>query len=435
MADAFRARLAQAGALFKSGAILRRETAMLAARALAALILLGVLLMIATSDGVTDWKGRPLGTDFIVFYAGGDVAREDGANAVYDNGKIYAAHQRALDDPSPDWGPFLYPPVFIFAAMALSPLPYAAALALFMGTTGALYAGATSALAGFRGSLIALAAFPATLLCLTQGQTGFLVAGLFAAGLASLFSGRQALAGLCFGLLAIKPQFGLLIPIALAAGGHWRAFAFAALSASATVLVPAIAFGPDIWADFARAAAFARRFILEEGGIGYHKIISAFSQARLLGAPLALAYSLQALVAAGAAALVFFLWRGKASDDLKGAGLILGALLATPYAVEYDLVLLAPAAALILREAMREGFRDYEKLILVFAFLVPAMTRVAARTLEVSAGWVAILLLVLMVAARAAAPFSSPPPCGEAESRSSRLSGGGRPFHGSVSPG
>ena len=401
MADPVRAGLSRAGALLKSGDFLRRETAMGAARLLALLSLFGVLLMIATSNGVTDWKGRPLGTDFIVFHAGGDVARGEGANAVYDNEAIYAAHQRALDDPSPDWGPFLYPPVFIFAALALAPLPYALALLLFMGTTGALFAFATRALAGFPGVPVALAAFPATLLCLTQGQTGFLIAGLFAAGLALLFAGRAGLAGLCFGLLAIKPQFGLLIPVALAAGGHWRAFAFAALGAGATVLAPTIAFGLDIWRDFARAARFARTFILEDGGIGYHKIISAFAQARLLGAPLAAAYAAQAIAAAVAAALVFRLWRGGASDERKGAGLILGALIATPYVVEYDLVLLAPAAALILKEAMRNGFRDYEKLILALAFLVPAMTRGLAKTFDLSAGWMAILLMALIVAARA----------------------------------
>lgn len=406
MADTFRARLARAGALLKSGDFLRRETAMLAARALGALSLAGVLAIILTSNGVTDWKGRPLGTDFIVFYAGGDVAHAAGARAVYDTDKIYAAHQQALDDPSPDWGPFLYPPVFIAAAMALSSLPYAPAWLLFMGATGALYAGATRALAGFRGALAPTIAFTAVLLNFTQGQTGFLVAGLFAAALACLFSGRPALAGLCFGLLAVKPHFGLLIPVALAASGHWRTFAFAALAGAATVLAPTIAFGWDIWIDFARAAAFARSFVLEEGGIGYHKIISAFSQARLLGAPLALAYGAQAAVATGAAAMVALLWRSRASLELKGAGLILGALLATPYVVEYDLVLLAPAAALIVREAMREGFRDYEKLILVFAFLAPAMTRFTAKTALVSSGWLAILLLALIVAARAA-PYVS----------------------------
>lgn len=402
MGQSLTAGLGRIGALLKSGDFLSRDTAMLAARVLGALSLIGFLVIVLTSNGVTDWKGRPLGTDFIVFYSGGAVAIGDGAPAVYDNARLYEAHRTALNDPSPDWGPFLYPPLFIFLAMALAPLAYAPAFLLFMAGTGALYAGATRALAGFRGVLVPIGAFTAVLLNLTQGQTGFLIAGLFAAALGFLFSGRHALAGICFGLLAIKPQFGILIPVALAASGHWRAFGFASLAAAASVVAPTIAFGPEIWPEFLKAAAFARTFVLDEGGIGYHKIISAFSQARLLGAPLAAAYAVQALVSAGAAAMVFLLWRSKASEALKGAGLILGALIATPYVVEYDLVLLAPAAALIIREALRTGFRDYEKMILVFAFLAPAMTRFIAKTSGVSAGWLAILLLALVVAVRAA---------------------------------
>ena len=380
---------------------------MLAAKILGALSLAGVLLIVLTSNGVTDWKGRPLGTDFIVFYAGGNVAIEDGAGAVYDNARIYAAHQTALNEPTPDWGPFLYPPAFIFLAMALAPLPYAAAWLIFMAGTGALYAFATRLLAGFRGSLAPICAFTAVLLNLTQGQTGFLIAGLFAAALVFLHAGRSALAGICFGMLAIKPQFGVLIPVALAASGNWRAFLFAGLAAGFTVLTPTIAFGIDIWSEFLRAAAYARTTVLEDGAIGYHKILSAFTQARLLGAPVAVAYAVQGLVAAAAAAMVFLLWRSKASDALKGAGLIIGALLATPYVVEYDLVLIAPAAALIIREAMRDGFRDFEKMILVFAFLAPAMTRLVARSSGVSAGWIAVLLLAVVVAARAAPAVSA----------------------------
>ncbi len=39
---------------------------------------------------------------------------------------------------------------------------------------------------------------------------------------------RPVLAGILFGLLAYKPQFGLLIPFVLAASGRWRTFAAAA---------------------------------------------------------------------------------------------------------------------------------------------------------------------------------------------------------------
>ena len=54
-----------------------------------------------------------------------------------------------------------------------------------------------------------------------------------AAGLVLTLAALAAslLTGILFGLMAYKPQFGLMIPIALAAGGYWRSFAAAAATA------------------------------------------------------------------------------------------------------------------------------------------------------------------------------------------------------------
>ncbi|MDZ7629677.1 MAG: glycosyltransferase family 87 protein [Parvularculaceae bacterium] len=386
----------------RTGAFIDSERALVMTGVFGAMSLAGVLLVILTSNGFTDWMGRPLGNDFIVFYAGGKTALADGAAAIYDVERLFAEHQAILDRPSPDWGPFLYPPLFIFVAASLAHLPYAAAWLASMIASGGLYALSTKALAGFRWSLVPILSFSAVFLNFMQGQTGFLVAGLFAGGLAALFSGRSILAGVCFGLIAIKPQFGLLIPLALAAGGYWRAFLAAGVAALSTILLPTIAFGPAIWTGFLDASSIARTFVLEQGGIGYFKIISAFSQARLLGASVEAAYAVQAVFSFSAAIFVFALWRSNASSALKGAGLLVGALLALPYAVEYDLLLLAPAVALLLREAVRDGFRDYEKTILVFVFLAPALSRTLAKACFTSAGWLAIILLAAVIFVRAA---------------------------------
>ena len=66
------------------------------------------------------------------------------------------------------------------------------------------------------------AAFPAVFINLGHGQNGFLTAGLLGAALLSL-PRRPLLSGILFGLLAYKPQFGLLIPVALLVAGQWRA--------------------------------------------------------------------------------------------------------------------------------------------------------------------------------------------------------------------
>ena len=74
------------------------------------------------------------------------------------------------------------------------------------------------------------------LVCLGHGQTGFLTGALLAGGVLAL-PRHEILAGVFFGLLAYKPQFGLLIPFVLLAGGYWRAIAAATATVLASVAV------------------------------------------------------------------------------------------------------------------------------------------------------------------------------------------------------
>jgi len=46
-----------------------------------------------------------------------------------------------------------------------------------------------------------------------------------------------------------------------------------------------------------------------------------------------------------AAAALTWLWRSPAAFSLQAAGLLIGCVLATPYSIDYDLMLLAPAIA------------------------------------------------------------------------------------------
>src|ERR1700734_3562921 len=147
-------------------------------------------------------------------------------------------------------------------------------------------------------------------------------------------------AAILFGLMAYKPQFGLMIPIALAAGGYWRTFAAAAATAVLLTLVTTLVFGVQVWHAFFVGAEFTRTVVLEQGDTGWHKIQGIFSWARMWGSPVPLAYAIQ-----GAATLVFamataWLWHGKAPYPLKASGLCLAAILATPYTLDYDMMVL-----------------------------------------------------------------------------------------------
>lgn len=357
--------------------------------------------LIATSDGFRDSLGRPLGTDFMAFHVAGTIAIEDGGAAAYDAKTQYAEHQERLGEETPPFWPYLYPPAFLFIAMALASLPYVMGWLVWMGATLSLYAAAMQRLApGGFAALLALA-LPAVYTNFLHGQNGFLIAALFASGLHSLFAGRPIIAGIALGLIAIKPQYGLLIPVALAAGGHWRAFAAAGVTVAAQIALPAAVFGPEIWIGFFETMRAARTEIVEAGAIGFEKIQSVFAQARFLGAPVFAAYAAQLTVAAALAFSVFRLWRGAAPAEIKGAGLVVAAVLVTPYAVDYDLVILAPAMAFLIREGLKSGFSPYEKTILLFAAAAPVIARPIGSATHVLLGLLAMLALFRVVLQRA----------------------------------
>ena len=136
-----------------------------------------------------------------------------------------------------------------------------------------------------------------------HGQNGFLTAALLGGALVQL-DRRPLVAGILFGLLAYKPQFGLMIPIVLVASGRWRTFAAAAATVAVLALATTLAFGPHVWQAFLDSTRFTRLVALEQGDTGWYKIQSLFAWARMWGAPIPLAYALQgALVVALGAAL------------------------------------------------------------------------------------------------------------------------------------
>ena len=89
------------------------------------------------------------------------------------------------------------------------------------------------------------------------------------------------------------------------------------------------------------------------------------------------AYSLQALVALGAAAAVVWVWRRPTGDpDMKNAALMAATPLSTAFIFDYDLMLLAPAIAWLARKGVTGTPLPYEGTILVATFLAPFVSRV-----------------------------------------------------------
>jgi hypothetical protein len=343
-----------------------------------------LLSLVATSSGGVDRNRFLLGTDFLSFWTAGRMLHEGGN--VYE----VAAHVAAQRAYFPQEGhvAFFYPPPFLLLCYPLGFLSYFPALALWLVVTfTAFFAAARAWLREVgigKSPWLLAAAFPPVLITVTHGQTSFLVAALLGMG-ALWVRERPVLAGICFGLAVIKPQFGPLVPLVLLLSGEWRVIAAAAVTAAFLGLASALAFGPEVWTGWIEASGAAQEALVG-GTVGYAKMQSPFAGALLLGAPADVAYAAQGGVAiAVVGALGWAAYRRPYSMAL-GAAMLAGAPLVTPFVLDYDLVILAfPLIWLAGQE-----WRPWEKLIAALTFAAA----VFARPLAVAAG-VPIMPLIL----------------------------------------
>lgn len=370
---------------------------------LAGLNLATLLFLVGTSHGGVDRNGFLLGTDFLSFWTAGRMLHQGGA--VYDTAAHILAQRSYFTQPG-SYTAFFYPPSFLLACYPLGLVSYFPALGGWLLATAAAYL-ATVRLwlrgMGLTQPLLLLAtAFPPVWIAVAHGQTAFLVAALLGAG-AFLVPTRPLLAGICFGLATIKPQFGVLVPLVLLLTGEWRTIGAAAVTALLLALASALAFGPQTWVDW-WAISHTAQAAMDHGAVGFSKMQSPFAAALLLGAPLPLAYALQGLVAlAVAGSLGWASWRQRYNVRIASA-MLAGAPLTTPFVLDYDLVLLGfPLIAL----AASAPFRPWEKSALAVTFVAAAFARPLAVNFGIPIMPLVLIAFFLVVLRRALPPASS----------------------------
>lgn len=359
------------------------------------LLLLSAFAMlgwIALSDGLIDRNGKPIGTDFSNVYAAGVLTLQGKAADAYDPPLQHAMEQAVFGGRDVPFYGWHYPPFFFAIAAITAVLPYAGGLALWVISSFVAYLATMRAILPLRETILVASAFPAVLINTGHGQNAFFTAALLGGALL-LMQRRPWLAGILIGLLAYKPQFGVLIPVALIAGQRWPTIAAAAATVAALVALSFAVLGSEVWQAFLHSMTFTQTVVLEQGGTGWEKIQSAFSAARHWGADIRTAYAIQAMLGLGLAASLAWLWHGDAAFDLKASALATASLLATPYVLDYDLVVLAVAIAFFVRHGLAHGFHEDEISVLAAAWLVPLLTRSVAGLTTVPMGLLVMLAL------------------------------------------
>jgi alpha-1,2-mannosyltransferase len=319
--------------------------------------------------------------DFLVFYAAARAFFAGKLALVYDIDAFTQYQNTLLADRFPralHFRPFFYPPTWLLMLLPIGLLGVASAFSAFMSLTAAT----ATALVGRRDwwGWLAVVTSPAAVWVVLAGQNTFFSIALFYGGF-RLLDRAPAVAGILFGLLSYKPQIWVLVPLALFAARQWRGLGWTIGTAFALSFASIAMFGLDAWLAFLDTArqAGSPRLADEMFGHIYMHMTTLLAAARIVGLPVPLAGALQVGGAIVAIVAVWCAFRRHGSNDARIAVLAAATFLISPYALNYDLLLLMPAVVALFRLGLAQGFHPGERLIYVMLWVIPTLCIILNR--------------------------------------------------------
>jgi len=300
------------------------------------------------AKGLANLPQQPFG-DFFSFWSFGKFAAAKGSE-IYDPLALQA-FETALSPDFRGFYPYWNPPSFLLLLAPLAMIPLAPAYVVW--ALGTFMLSLIAALGRDWRSLAGVAALaaPSTLINAVSGQNGFLSAALIVGGLRAAHQ-SPVFGGILLGLLTYKPQFALLIPVALLARRNWRAIASSFVTFLTTVVMSSLFFGDSIWVKWIHAALTYGDLLRENSG-NLNKLMPTF----LAGLH---EIGLSGFIADGGQVIIYIvvaviLWRALKIDatDRGTAATIVGSFIVAPYAFIYDTPMIT--SALLIEWKRRRG--------------------------------------------------------------------------------
>ena len=265
-----------------------------------------------------------------------------------------------------------YPPTMLLVLLPLGLLPLPVAvlvwdlcLSILLALTLRIVA------AGPRVLRCAVFFGPAAMYSLRFSQNGALTASMLL-GAIWLVDRRPVVAGICAGLLVVKPHLAILLPFAFAAGGYWRSFMAASIVALVTLAVSVGVFGTDAWRGFIDQTTPVMMAQLNHAyGIPpQHAMPTTWVTLQSWGAELPVASTGQLLSTLMAIGVTIWAWRRPGTDPVLRNSLTCAVLLlATPYGYVYDAIPLTVAIAILACDSLRRGLLSLEGAVLAATWL------------------------------------------------------------------
>jgi hypothetical protein len=206
----------------------------------------------------------------------------------------------------------------------------------------------------------------------------------------------------------IKPQLGVLIPIALAFSRRWSTFVAAACTASLLCLAAGAALGFDAYVRFFESATHFGQYVAEKMPVWPKGMPTVFGAAHRMGVSVGYAYAIHGAVAAIAVIGMSLLWIRNARDTLRAAALGIASLLCQPYLMSYDFVWMELSLLLLLRDGMRHGWRPGELAVMIVTWLSPIVFLLPGRWPVGNAMPVVMLALLAVIVMRGRGEAASP---------------------------
>lgn len=349
------------------------------------------------------------GEDWMVYYSAARSYFDGRLGLLYDGTSLTAVLNARfaswLAHPLP-LHPWLYPPHYLLLLLPFGILPPGISVAAFLLATFALMAAALACVTDKAGErlLYILSALlsPAAAIVVWLGQNTFLTVTLLVGGFA-LTKRRPLLAGVLLGILTYKPQFWLMVPVALIGARRWKTLAAALVSAGLLALGSLAVFGPGPWEDWLRLMTSQSALFDHWQALARLNGQSLYTCAVLLGASPPLANAVQLAGAALAALSVWHCFRRPFPDDLRIAVLLAATVFAAPHIIDYDAMLLCVAATIFFAYNLRHGARPGDTAIAAALWLSPLINPPSVFLLGMTTPLL-IVLFVLRIAERAAPP-------------------------------
>ena len=380
----------------------------------ATLLWIGAVVVTFAGPGDRSIAGPLKGADFVHFYTLGHLAAAHRVDAIYDIKTLHDAQVALVPASKPDLYPPVYPPQAALLFTPFSGWSYRPALLIWSAVTMALYGAivwsvwrrVADRLSNRRLIVAAAIVFPPFWNLVLFGQISILIVAAFWLGWLALERGRSYLAGAAFGLLALKPQFGIPLAVIVLAGGEWRMLAGAVASVAAQAVIIWSALGASVFTAFAASLRITLTYVdlLESKPFNSHSLRAV---TRLV--PNAIGVPLWLLLSGIVLWYTVRVWKSDAPLRVRLGVVMLASLLVNPHVIVYDVTLLALPllwfGAYMLEPPRREVAPAFGVLIywLFVALLIPTARVIG---LQVS---VPLMMGLLVWMSRAATKSSKAP--------------------------